>query len=163
MISPFASCFSEQSSTVRAGHGKRRQRKTCVEENGGVSPPGVIKFSSEEPLPYHISLHVRPIHVLVATTFLSMSESIASSSRGEPSSKRPRKAASPYNSGAQGKRDGSNSKTENSRKPRAVLSCAECNRRKQKCDRQEPCTQCVARGVPHLCTPVTESDEGTSL
>ncbi|KAI0354319.1 hypothetical protein OH77DRAFT_1405549 [Trametes cingulata] len=34
---------------------------------------------------------------------------------------------------------------------RQRLSCVECTRRRQKCDRQIPCGLCVARGVPHLC------------
>ncbi|KAI0369245.1 hypothetical protein BV20DRAFT_968105 [Pilatotrama ljubarskyi] len=34
---------------------------------------------------------------------------------------------------------------------RQRLSCVECTRRRQKCDRQIPCGLCVSRGVPHLC------------
>lgn len=36
---------------------------------------------------------------------------------------------------------------------RVHFSCVECHRRKQKCDRQEPCGQCIARKVPNLCRP----------
>ncbi|KDQ12516.1 hypothetical protein BOTBODRAFT_56781 [Botryobasidium botryosum FD-172 SS1] len=35
------------------------------------------------------------------------------------------------------------------RRPR--VSCVECTRRRQKCDRQQPCSLCVSRGVSHLC------------
>ncbi|KAI0742832.1 hypothetical protein C8Q80DRAFT_1259211 [Daedaleopsis nitida] len=34
---------------------------------------------------------------------------------------------------------------------RQRLSCVECTRRRQKCDRQVPCSLCVTRGIPHLC------------
>ncbi|TIB74665.1 hypothetical protein E3Q22_04131 [Wallemia mellicola] len=34
---------------------------------------------------------------------------------------------------------------------RVHFSCYECHRRKQKCNRQQPCDQCVARRIPHLC------------
>ena len=36
---------------------------------------------------------------------------------------------------------------------RVRFSCVQCSRRKQKCDRKEPCSQCVARKVPQLCRP----------
>ncbi|EIW71357.1 hypothetical protein TREMEDRAFT_20778, partial [Tremella mesenterica DSM 1558] len=39
------------------------------------------------------------------------------------------------------------------KRTRVHFSCVECHRRKQKCDRKEPCSQCVARKVPHLCRP----------
>ncbi|WWD20339.1 hypothetical protein CI109_104815 [Kwoniella shandongensis] len=39
------------------------------------------------------------------------------------------------------------------KRTRVHFSCVECHRRKQKCDRKEPCSQCVARRVPHLCRP----------
>ncbi|KAH8897538.1 hypothetical protein GQ53DRAFT_510837 [Thozetella sp. PMI_491] len=29
--------------------------------------------------------------------------------------------------------------------------CTQCRRQKQKCDRQTPCSNCVRRGIPHLC------------
>lgn len=38
------------------------------------------------------------------------------------------------------------------RKSRAPKSCYPCYRRKVKCDRNSPCTLCVKRGYPHLCT-----------
>ncbi|TFK43482.1 nuclear protein [Crucibulum laeve] len=38
---------------------------------------------------------------------------------------------------------------------RVSFSCGECHRRKQKCDRQVPCSQCVARKVPELCKAYT--------
>ncbi|KAL1684226.1 hypothetical protein EV122DRAFT_257244 [Schizophyllum commune] len=34
---------------------------------------------------------------------------------------------------------------------RQRVSCSECVHRRQKCDRQSPCSLCVSRGVPHLC------------
>ncbi|KAI0712762.1 hypothetical protein C8T65DRAFT_574527 [Cerioporus squamosus] len=34
---------------------------------------------------------------------------------------------------------------------RQRLSCIECTRRRQKCDRQIPCALCVSRGIPQLC------------
>ncbi|KAG7096899.1 hypothetical protein E1B28_004305 [Marasmius oreades] len=38
---------------------------------------------------------------------------------------------------------------------RVSFSCGECHRRKQKCDRQTPCSHCVARKVPELCKAYT--------
>ncbi|KIL68025.1 hypothetical protein M378DRAFT_72501 [Amanita muscaria Koide BX008] len=38
---------------------------------------------------------------------------------------------------------------------RVSFSCGECHRRKQKCDRQIPCSHCVARKVPELCKAYT--------
>ncbi|KAJ8060327.1 hypothetical protein OCU04_010661 [Sclerotinia nivalis] len=34
---------------------------------------------------------------------------------------------------------------------RTLLSCTECHRRKQKCNRKHPCNDCLERGVPHKC------------
>ncbi|PCH41032.1 hypothetical protein WOLCODRAFT_137143 [Wolfiporia cocos MD-104 SS10] len=44
-----------------------------------------------------------------------------------------------------------------SKKPRTRVSysCGECHRRKQKCDRQIPCSHCIARKVPELCKAYT--------
>ncbi|WWC86725.1 uncharacterized protein L201_001603 [Kwoniella dendrophila CBS 6074] len=39
------------------------------------------------------------------------------------------------------------------KKRRVALSCAECAKRKQKCNRETPCQHCVARRVPELCVP----------
>ncbi|EJD00992.1 uncharacterized protein FOMMEDRAFT_169200 [Fomitiporia mediterranea MF3/22] len=43
------------------------------------------------------------------------------------------------------------------KKPRTRVSysCGECHRRKQKCDRQMPCSHCIARKVPDLCKAYT--------
>ncbi|KAF9453082.1 hypothetical protein P691DRAFT_802459 [Macrolepiota fuliginosa MF-IS2] len=38
---------------------------------------------------------------------------------------------------------------------RVSFSCGECHRRKQKCDRQTPCSHCIARRVPELCKAYT--------
>ncbi|KAH7355131.1 hypothetical protein BKA65DRAFT_535415 [Rhexocercosporidium sp. MPI-PUGE-AT-0058] len=38
---------------------------------------------------------------------------------------------------------------------RGLLSCTECHRRKQKCDRAQPCTDCKERGLPNRCTYLT--------
>ncbi|KAJ6438803.1 Zn2/Cys6 DNA-binding protein [Purpureocillium lavendulum] len=37
------------------------------------------------------------------------------------------------------------------RRKRPVISCTECHRRKQKCDRQQPCFHCARRGKTELC------------
>ncbi|TGO24073.1 hypothetical protein BPAE_0113g00300 [Botrytis paeoniae] len=34
---------------------------------------------------------------------------------------------------------------------RKLLSCTECHRRKQKCNRNHPCNDCLERRVPHKC------------
>jgi hypothetical protein len=44
--------------------------------------------------------------------------------------------------------------------PRSVLSrraCLECHRQKQKCNREQPCSNCVRRGIPHDCIWPTAS------
>ncbi|SCV73560.1 BQ2448_7486 [Microbotryum intermedium] len=40
---------------------------------------------------------------------------------------------------------------ENKRKRRLALSCSECQRRKIKCDRKQPCSACIRRKVAHNC------------
>lgn len=45
---------------------------------------------------------------------------------------------------------------------RVVTACAECHRRKQKCDRKKPCNVCLARDVPDKCCygdPAPEAGE----
>lgn len=37
------------------------------------------------------------------------------------------------------------------KRARTVISCTECHRRKQKCDRQHPCGNCTLRSASHLC------------
>ncbi|KAK9331756.1 fungal-specific transcription factor domain-containing protein [Lipomyces starkeyi] len=38
-----------------------------------------------------------------------------------------------------------------------VVSCTECHRRKQKCDRESPCNQCILRKVENLCRYANEN------
>ncbi|KAJ4152727.1 hypothetical protein LMH87_009250 [Akanthomyces muscarius] len=38
-----------------------------------------------------------------------------------------------------------------SKRKRSVVSCTECHRRKQKCDRQQPCQRCIRREMPTQC------------
>ncbi|KEQ91341.1 hypothetical protein AUEXF2481DRAFT_498927 [Aureobasidium subglaciale EXF-2481] len=43
--------------------------------------------------------------------------------------------------------------------PRNVLSrraCLECHRQKQKCNKQQPCSNCLRRGIPHHCVWPTD-------
>ncbi|KAF7321391.1 hypothetical protein MKEN_00659400 [Mycena kentingensis (nom. inval.)] len=42
-------------------------------------------------------------------------------------------------------------KKEKKTRRRLRLSCVECTKRRQRCDRQLPCGLCVSRGVQHLC------------
>ncbi|KAL9938412.1 hypothetical protein V8E36_003035 [Tilletia maclaganii] len=54
------------------------------------------------------------------------------------------------------------SQTAAEKRHRVHFSCSECHRRKQKCDRQQPCSNCVNRRIPHLCRtfdPVTDSSD----
>jgi len=39
-----------------------------------------------------------------------------------------------------------------SKRPRPVISCLECRRKKLKCDRTQPCQQCVKSGRPERCS-----------
>ncbi|CAK5275627.1 unnamed protein product [Mycena citricolor] len=50
------------------------------------------------------------------------------------------------------------------KRTRVSFSCGECHRRKQRCDRNIPCTHCVARKVPELCKPYMpgKSDQDVS-
>jgi hypothetical protein len=52
--------------------------------------------------------------------------------------------------------------TKEQKRTRVHFSCVECHRRKQKCDRKEPCSQCVTRRVPHLCRPFLNGVEDTA-
>ncbi|KAH6914855.1 nuclear protein [Coprinopsis sp. MPI-PUGE-AT-0042] len=49
----------------------------------------------------------------------------------------------------------SHSLSSKKQRTRVSFSCGECHRRKQKCDRQVPCSHCVARKVPELCKAYT--------
>ncbi|KII95134.1 hypothetical protein PLICRDRAFT_33967 [Plicaturopsis crispa FD-325 SS-3] len=46
---------------------------------------------------------------------------------------------------------------------RVSFSCGECHRRKQKCDRQVPCSHCVARKVPELCKAYTPGKQDQDI
>ncbi|KAF9528484.1 hypothetical protein CPB83DRAFT_894272 [Crepidotus variabilis] len=46
---------------------------------------------------------------------------------------------------------GSSAPKERKTRRRLRLSCVECTKRRQKCDRNQPCSLCVSRGVSHLC------------
>ncbi|KAF7352745.1 Zn(2)-C6 fungal-type domain-containing protein [Mycena venus] len=48
---------------------------------------------------------------------------------------------------------------------RVSFSCGECHRRKQRCDRNVPCSHCVARKVPELCKAYMpgKSDQDVSV
>ncbi|GAB1310043.1 Fungal-specific transcription factor domain-containing protein [Madurella fahalii] len=39
----------------------------------------------------------------------------------------------------------------------SAVSCVECQRRKQKCNRQFPCNHCLKRGVSHLCRFISKA------
>ncbi|KAF4620331.1 hypothetical protein D9613_000355 [Agrocybe pediades] len=47
--------------------------------------------------------------------------------------------------------DGGKAAKEKKTRRRLRLSCVECTKRRQKCDRKYPCSLCVTRGVEHLC------------
>ncbi|KAL5619949.1 hypothetical protein FOBRF1_003195 [Fusarium oxysporum] len=44
-----------------------------------------------------------------------------------------------------------NSSGQSPRRKRSVISCRECQRRKQKCDRRQPCVHCMKRGKADVC------------
>ncbi|KAF9485306.1 hypothetical protein BDN70DRAFT_871332 [Pholiota conissans] len=54
-----------------------------------------------------------------------------------------------------GEEDITNGLVSKKQRTRVSFSCGECHRRKQKCDRQVPCSHCVARKVPELCKAYT--------
>ncbi|KAK2466252.1 hypothetical protein APHAL10511_001894 [Amanita phalloides] len=51
--------------------------------------------------------------------------------------------------------DEANASVSKKQRTRVSFSCGECHRRKQKCDRQIPCSHCTTRKVPDLCKPYT--------
>ncbi|KXN89634.1 hypothetical protein AN958_05501 [Leucoagaricus sp. SymC.cos] len=53
------------------------------------------------------------------------------------------------------KLDDDTAQTTKKQRTRVSFSCGECHRRKQKCDRQTPCSHCIARRVPELCKAYT--------
>ncbi|KAJ6176154.1 hypothetical protein N7485_003068 [Penicillium canescens] len=47
------------------------------------------------------------------------------------------------------------------RRGRKTTSCSQCHSRKQKCNRELPCSRCIQRGVPELCRwPDKDRDHG---
>ncbi|EKM59964.1 uncharacterized protein PHACADRAFT_250787 [Phanerochaete carnosa HHB-10118-sp] len=57
----------------------------------------------------------------------------------------------------------SNGRASKKARTRVSYSCGECHRRKQKCDRQVPCSHCIARKVPELCQPYTPGKSDQDL
>ena len=53
--------------------------------------------------------------------------------------------------------DNQGSSSQKKKKRRVALSCAECAKRKQRCNRETPCQHCVARRVPELCVPFSRT------
>ncbi|KAE8207227.1 hypothetical protein CF327_g7390 [Tilletia walkeri] len=45
------------------------------------------------------------------------------------------------------------------KRKRIHYSCAECHRRKSKCDRKTPCQPCIDRGIGETCRPFEDGDE----
>ncbi|KIJ56788.1 hypothetical protein M422DRAFT_150057 [Sphaerobolus stellatus SS14] len=62
---------------------------------------------------------------------------------------------SEFSSGSKRKAHLDSEQLQKKARSRVSYSCAECHRRKQKCDRQVPCSHCVARKIPELCKPYT--------
>ncbi|ORX34040.1 fungal-specific transcription factor domain-domain-containing protein [Kockovaella imperatae] len=60
---------------------------------------------------------------------------------------------SPASTSVSGRRQSPDEASSKKKKRRVALSCAECAKRKQKCNRQTPCQHCVQRRVPELCVP----------
>ncbi|CAJ0538665.1 Ff.00g066660.m01.CDS01 [Fusarium sp. VM40] len=48
------------------------------------------------------------------------------------------------------------------RRKRPVISCRECHRRKQKCDRRQPCANCIRRGKRDACYYELEDNDTRS-
>ncbi|EJU06051.1 hypothetical protein DACRYDRAFT_45478, partial [Dacryopinax primogenitus] len=65
----------------------------------------------------------------------------------------------PFSAGGAGQKRRSqteaNGSVKKKQRTRVSYSCSECHRRKQKCDRQIPCSHCIARKVPELCKGYT--------
>lgn len=77
---------------------------------------------------------------------------------GEPSSVSPPASTSPSTAEHTPTATNSNSTTTTPaerppprKRRRVIISCTECHRRKQKCDRNLPCTNCVTRNKQHSC------------
>ncbi|KAG8721982.1 hypothetical protein FRC08_008078 [Ceratobasidium sp. 394] len=90
----------------------------------------------------HLTVHTSPLHY------------------PSPSQVANTAAATNLVNGAGGKRKaedpGANaSNAKKKARTRVSYSCSECHRRKQKCDRQVPCSHCIARRVPELCKNYT--------
>ncbi|KAI9574462.1 fungal-specific transcription factor domain-containing protein [Boletus coccyginus] len=84
-----------------------------------------------------------------------MAKGAHSSSGSEPTALKRRKTEDDDSSNPQAKKP----------RTRVSFSCGECHRRKQKCDRQIPCSHCIARKVPELCKAYTpgKTDQDLSV
>ncbi|GAA5958954.1 hypothetical protein JCM8115_000702 [Rhodotorula mucilaginosa] len=115
----------------------------------GASAAGVRQASSS-----HAGIGPSHLHAL------SLSQSPASSDAGEAGGFRPPNlaaaaAAKKARKFADGHHDedGFDGEDGHSRKrSKQSLSCAECKRRKIKCDRRVPCSSCIKRGQPDSCS-----------
>ncbi|KAI9367574.1 hypothetical protein BJX61DRAFT_547359 [Aspergillus egyptiacus] len=67
------------------------------------------------------------------------------------------------NSPSQSNPQGKEKQKEKPSKPRPTTSCSLCRIRKVKCNRQTPCSTCIARKTAHECTYTTTSAEREAI
>ncbi|ORY20832.1 hypothetical protein BCR39DRAFT_554723 [Naematelia encephala] len=96
------------------------------------------RVSINTPMTNHGPAHVQP----------DRPGSSSQSPGGTPLSRRPSQQGT-----VKDERNDSDPSAPKKKKRRVALSCAECAKRKQKCNRETPCQHCVSRRVPELCVP----------
>lgn len=167
------------------------RRNNGVEVREGPSLPSRPPSASPAPRPYpqqrpqHFPQRMLSMEPPTAGPFAPSSEvpsstrstEVPSSARGVPKRKaidvldmelsvvkRQPKSGTPYDDQEREESvehdSGSGRKT---KRNRVHFSCVECHRRKQRCDRKEPCGQCIARKVPNLCRPFINGVEDPAI
>ncbi|KDN53457.1 hypothetical protein K437DRAFT_260666 [Tilletiaria anomala UBC 951] len=112
-------------------------------------------FSPVGPSLSHSPAH-SPQQGMQMTESFSTTSSFATASGGGGTSKKSKAAAT--HTIADELAEAVGSKKDRKRK-RVHYSCAECHRRKHKCDRKIPCKPCVDRGIGAVCRPFEEGDQ----
>ncbi|CEH11808.1 transcription factor [Ceraceosorus bombacis] len=120
----------------------------------GTHTPGVLQkeaMRAETPAKSSLSASATSLTSVPGPSSPASSDSPAPPSRSAGHSRKPETYADRVASAVGAKKD--------RKRKRVHYSCAECHRRKHKCDRNIPCQACIDRGLADTCRPFEEGDQ----
>ncbi|KAL9940280.1 hypothetical protein V8E36_000985 [Tilletia maclaganii] len=109
---------------------------------GSAAPPPVLP----PPLPPTVDAVMPPAGAPPAS-----GPSTSTPAKGHPAARQPQSVADVVAASVGARRE--------RKRKRIHYSCAECYRRKSKCDRKTPCQPCIDRGIGDTCRPFEDGDE----